>query len=165
MTFLNLNALGNKCTYKIFLSVGILLTFLLPREGEAKVFRNAYISFELPDTWNCKLEQTEWVCRSLQEGASREAIIILTAKEVGPTDNIAAYRNHLSTVQPLNGRPTSTVKSRVIYPPKDLKINDQMWVDGFHENSEVQSFFTRYLGTIKESIAILVTFIAHRDHN
>jgi len=164
MTSLSSKMHRNSSHYKIILSVGILLTFLLPREGQAREFRNAYISFQLPDTWECKQEQTEWVCRSQLEGSSREAIIILTAKEVGPTDNIESYRQHLSSVQPLNGRPNATVKSRVIYPPKDLKINDQMWIDGFHENSEVPSFFTRYLGTIKEKIAILVTFSAHRDH-
>jgi hypothetical protein len=32
------------------------------------------------------------------------------------------------------------------------------------KNSEVPNYFTRYVATIKERIAILVTFSAHRDY-
>lgn len=57
----------------------MLATLLLSWNAEAKVFRNAYVAFELPDTWNCNLEHTEWVCRSQNDKESKEAIIILTA--------------------------------------------------------------------------------------
>ncbi len=127
---------------------------------EAKVFRNAYVAFELPDTWRCNLEHTEWVCRSESAKESREAIIILTAKEVGPTDSFDAYSQHLGTVQRNPLRPEA---SRVVYPPKQVKINDQVWIDGLHMGSEVVNYFTRYLATIKDRVAILVTYSAHKD--
>lgn len=127
---------------------------------EAKVFRNAYVAFELPDTWKCNLEHTEWVCRSESDKESKEAIIILTAKEVGPTDSFEAYTQHLNT--PQTGGKGGGV-SRVVYPPKQVKINDQVWIDGLHMGSEVNNYFTRYLATIKDRIAILVTLSAHKN--
>ena len=33
--------------------------------AQAKLFRNAYVSFELPPNWNCKLEGAEWVCENV----------------------------------------------------------------------------------------------------
>lgn len=133
--------------------------------GHAKIFRNAYVSFELPqENWECKLEQTEWVCRSKNGVQSREAIIILTAKEVGPTDSFESYRQHLNTSQPTAYKAGKEgLMSKVIYPPKTVKINDHEWVDGLHMASEVPNYYTRYLATIKDSIAVLVTLSAHKD--
>lgn len=140
----------------------ILSCFLV----QAKMFRNAYISFELPqENWDCQLDQTEWVCRSQKQPENREAIIILTAKEVGPMDTFEAYKQHLNTSQPTAYKvPGGENLSKVIYPPKEVKINDHLWVDGLHLNSEVPNYYTRYLATIKEGIAVLVTLSAHKDH-
>lgn len=132
--------------------------------ASAKQFRNAYIAFELPDSWKCNLESTEWVCRSEFDREAREAIIILTAKEVGPTDTIESYESHLTTPKTTTTRTGTPAQSRVTYKPKRVKINDQPWVDGLHLGSEVPNYFTRYLATIKDRIAILVTFSAHRQH-
>lgn len=140
----------------------IILASLMAESTEAKVFRNAYVSFELPDTWKCNLEHTEWVCRSEINKEAKEAIIILTAKEVGPTDSFSAYTQHLATPQPTQGRGGSAM-SRVVYPPKQVKINDHIWIDGLHMASEVPNYFTRYLTTIKDKIAVLVTLSAHKN--
>lgn len=132
---------------------------------EAKVFRNAYVAFEIPDTWKCVLEHTEWVCRSVSDKDSKEAIIILTAKEVGPTDSFEAYTQHLSTPQTSTARQgVAGSASRVVYPPKQVKINDQVWIDGLHMGSEVQNYFTRYLATIKDRVSVLVTLSAHKNY-
>lgn len=145
--------------YKFLTSlVFILLSF----SAQAKVFRNAYISFEMPETWKCNLEQTEWVCRSEQSKESKEAIIILTAKEVGPTDTFPLYENHLN--EPINSNLKGTSQiSKVVYKSKTVLINDQNWLDSLHMGSEVANYFTRYLATIKDRIAILVTFSAHKQ--
>jgi hypothetical protein len=136
---------------------GVILTSLTL---EAKVFRNAYVAFELPDTWKCVLEHTEWVCRSEASAENKEAIIILTAKEVGPTDSFEAYTQHLNTPQTSQ---RSGGPSRIVTTPKQVKISDQIWIDGLHMGSEVPNYFTRYLATIKDRIAILVTFSAHKN--
>ncbi len=142
---------------KIWAALGVILATLTL---EAKVFRNAYVAFELPDTWKCALEHTEWVCRSESNNEAKEAIIILTAKEVGPTDSFDAYMQHLNTAQSAQGRQG---QSRVVYPPKQVKINDHVWIDGLQMGSEVPNYFTRYLATIKDRIAILVTYSAHKN--
>src|SRR6185312_5686077 len=103
----------------------LLFTLMVCGTAHAKRFRNAYVSFELPPNWNCKLEGSEWVCENEFSNKTKEAIIILTAKE--------------------------------------RMISNQMWIDGMHLGSEVGPYFTRYLATIKDKIAILVTFSAHKE--
>ena len=145
---------------RLFASLAIIL---LSFSAQAKVFRNAYIAFEMPETWKCNLEQTEWVCRSEQTKESKEAIIILTAKEVGPTDTFALYESHLNSPIALTGRGGSG-ESKIVYKAKSVQINDQPWIDSLHLGSEVGNYFTRYLATIKDKIAILVTFSAHKQY-
>jgi hypothetical protein len=142
-----------------------LLVFLLLASGQAyaKRFRNAYVSFELPPNWNCKLEGSEWVCENDYAGKTKEAIIILTAKEVGPNDTLAAYMAHLQTPRTIPGRGGAPTKSQIIHV-KERMIYNQMWIDGMHLGSEVGPYFTRYLATIKDKISILVTFSAHKEH-
>ena len=131
--------------------------------AHAKRFRNAYVSFELPPNWNCKLEGSEWVCENDFAGKTKEAIIILTAKEVGPTDTLAAYLAHLQTPRTIPGHGGAPLKSQIIHV-KERMIGNQMWIDGMHLGSEVGPYFTRYLATIKNKISILVTFSAHKEH-
>lgn len=141
----------------------VVLLAVLSTTAHAKRFRNAYISFELPPNWNCKLEGSEWVCENDFSQKTKEAIIILTAKEVGPTDTLPAYLTHLQSPRTITGRGGATTKSQVINV-KERMISSQMWIDGMHLGSEVGPYFTRYLATIKERISILVTFSAHKQH-
>lgn len=131
--------------------------------GEAKLFRNSYISFELPPNWDCQLEATEWVCRSQFNDQSREAIIILTAKEKGPSDTFPEYEKHLKEPRQVITGPGKSERS-VVQHVKAVSINDQQWIDGWHLSSEIPGYYTRYLATIKKNIAILVTFTAHKKH-
>lgn len=141
----------------------LVATIFLCAAAEAKRFRNAYVSFELPPNWNCKLEGSEWVCENDFSAKTKEAIIILTAKEVGPTDTLPAYLAHLQTPRNLPGRGGAPTRSKIVHV-KDRMIANQLWADGLHEGSEVGPYFTRYLATIKDRIAILVTFSAHKQH-
>jgi hypothetical protein len=141
-----------------------MLSILLTTTAHAKAFRNAYISFELPPGWNCNLEQTEWVCRSESSKESKEAVIILTAKEVGPTDSLSLYETHLNSPISLTLKSGGTALSKVVYKAKNVQVNDQPWMDGLHLGAEVQNYFTRYLATIKGKIAVLVTFSAHKQY-
>lgn len=143
--------------------VGALLA-LQPSTAEAKIFRNAYVSFELPDKWDCVLEQTEWVCRTNNSTAdNREAVIILTAKEVGPSDGLPLYEQHLKTPRTVANRTGQPLQSQVL-KVEQRRIAAHPWVDGMHLASEVPNYYTRYLATTKDKIAILVTFSAHKLH-
>jgi hypothetical protein len=147
---------------RLFSKQSLLLLFILfSYNAHSRTFKNAYISFEMQDNWKCNLEQTEWVCRAEDPQEAKEAVVILTAKEKGPTDTLPLYHSHLdgpiSTVTRTGIALTSSVK----YKSRSVKINDQPWVDGLHQDSEVQNYFTRYMATIKDQVAILVTFSAH----
>ncbi len=141
---------------------GVIL-LLFSNTSQAKLFHNAYVQFELPDRWDCNIEGTEWICSSENRVDSKESIIILTAKEVGPQDSFPVYENYLKTpkqVQLANGK---TVLSQV-KNIRSRKINDQPWVDSLHLGSEIPGYYTRYLATIKDKIAILVTLSAHQKY-
>lgn len=141
----------------------LMLLLLVCTSANAVRFRNAYVSFELPPNWNCKLEGSEWVCENQFSQKTKEAIIILTAKEVGPTDTLAAYMAHLQSPRPVPGKGGANAKSQIIHV-QERSVGGQLWIDGMHLGSEVGPYFTRYLATIKDKIAILVTFSAHKEH-
>ncbi|MES2965372.1 MAG: hypothetical protein V4760_15925 [Bdellovibrionota bacterium] len=141
-----------------------LAALLLIQPAFARTFSNAYVSFELPDSWNCVLEQTEWVCRPVAPQLQQLGIIILTAKEVGPSDSNPQYKAHLQQPRIIMGRNGQPLNSTVL-KVEERQINGQVWVDGMHNSSEVPNFFTRYLATTKDQkIAVLVTFTAHTQH-
>lgn len=143
------------------LSILVASAILIAPQAQAKLFRNSYVSFELPSNWNCHLEGTEWLCISKFAKKAKEAMIILTAKEVGPADNLRTYMAYLKNTRTIpgpNGQPTP---SRVVHV-KQRRINNHIWVDGMHTGSEVTAYYSRYLATTKDKIAILVTFSAHQ---
>jgi hypothetical protein len=136
---------------------------LLAHPVRAEQFVNQYISFELPVGWTCNLEQTEWVCRPSDPVATREAIFILTAKEVGPQDTLELYEDHLLRPISLQRRSGATTLSTVQEVKRRL-IGARTWVVGTHFESEVPNYFTRYFATADEKIAILFTFSAHANY-
>lgn len=140
-----------------------LMLAVLPIPSYATLFQNSYVSFELPPNWTCKLDGTEWVCVSKFEKQAKEAIIILTAKEVGPTDSLQAYQSYLMTPKSIPDKTGKMTTSKVM-PVQQRLIANHPWIDGMHKGSEIGSYFTRYLATVKERLAILVTFSAHSDH-
>lgn len=141
----------------------LIAPLFTPGLAQAKIFKNSYVSFELPDRWDCNLEGTEWICQSSAKPDATQAIIVLTAKEVGPSDSLQLYQGYLNkpkaSVSKTGAPFTSEVKN-----VSQRKIADQDWIDGLHLGSEVPSFYTRYLATTKRTIAILVTFSAHKIH-
>jgi len=161
----------------------LAISSLFPSIASAKTFTNSYVSFDLPKNWDCYLENTAWICRfSLPKSCAskqamkkkeclnlkkktKEAIIILTAKEKGPTDSFEAYKAHLQTPRTIRTRKKTKAQSKVLHV-KSVKIGKgkQRWVDGFHLGSEIPYYYTRYLATIKGNIAVLVTFSAHKLH-
>jgi hypothetical protein len=147
-------------------------------QSEAKVFRNSYVSFELPAKWDCYLENTAWICRYAisksclgansssktceeQRKKTKEAIIILAAKEVGPNDSFKAYYDHLKEPRPIIMSDNKRSSSKVIHL-KPINIESHKWLDGMHLGSEIPYYYTRYLATLKGNIAVLVTFSAHK---
>jgi hypothetical protein len=147
---------------KSTLLVFVLIFALLPAQNtEAKIFKNAYINFEMQDNWDCRLEQTEWVCRSIDTAEGKEAVIVLAAKEKGPADELSIYQNHMDNPVQSVSKSGTTLNSIVKIKSRSIKINDHTWLDSLHSDSEIQNYFTRYIATVKDNIAILVSFSAH----
>jgi hypothetical protein len=118
----------------------ILILLLLSPLAQAKIFRNAYVSFELPAQWDCILEGTEWVCRSQKSPTdSREAIIILTAKEAGPVDTLPFYLQHLRTAKSIANRMGQPMQSQVVNAGQRL-IANQPWINGLQLGSEIPNY-------------------------
>jgi len=133
----------------------------------------------MPDQWTCELLDTAWVCRQQvskscardkksktcleQIKKSQAALIVLAAKEVSPLDTMTSYLKHLQNPLPLKRNNGSTTQSQIVHA-KGVKIGRQKWVDGMHLSSELPNYYTRYLVTIKDQIAVLVTFSAHKKY-
>ena len=140
-----------------------ILVFSFTFASYGKRFSTSYVSFELLNNWHCYPEGTEWICSNkLNRKKASEAVIILTAKEKGPADNLSQYLKHLKTPREVSSR-GSKVKSKIFHA-KQRQINKHLWVDGFHQGSEVPSYYTRYLITTKNKMAVLVTYSAHKNH-
>jgi hypothetical protein len=150
---------------KFFLKAATLIAgLILSATASAKLFQNSYVSFQLPENWDCNLDATEWVCTpKIERGKKKNAVIILTAKEKGPTDSLVAYTGHLKTPRLLPVKGGAPAQSKILQVTQ-RKISDWEWIDGMHMGSEVSTYYTRYLGTVKDQLAILVTFSAHKLH-
>jgi hypothetical protein len=136
---------------------------LISFSANAKLFSNSYVSFELPPNWDCSREGTEWLCVSqFEKSQQKEAMIVLTAKEVGPADTLQAYMAHLKEPRLLPVKSGQPIQSKMLQV-QQRTINNHAWIDGLHMGSEVSTYYTRYLATVKDRIAILVTFSAHRN--
>jgi hypothetical protein len=130
--------------------------------AHAAKFANQFVEFELPPQWQCNLEGAEWVCQSLDAAKKRDAIIVLAAKLKGDQDSLDKYLTYLKapkTYTSVQGKP---VKSDPKYA-KEQNLSNQIWIDSLHLESEIPGFYTRYLATVKEDIAVLVTYSINKD--
>lgn len=144
----------------------ILFSFLMCSLAKAAPFHNAYISFELPDTWSCQLSEENkavWICKSKNTTEIKEAIIVFTAKEVAPYDSIPLYEEYLKKEKFVSGADGKAVKTEVKQISR-RKINDLDWLDGLLLAGQLPNFYTRYLATVKGKLAVLVTFTAHQKY-
>lgn len=138
------------------------LVLMLSPQAHAIKFSNQFTEFELPAKWQCALEGAEWVCQSLDETKKRDAIIILAAKIKGELDTLERYQQYLTGPRIFTAPNGASIKST----PKTTKtsqINNQPWVDSLHAESEIPGFYTRYLATVKQDIAVLVTYSINKN--
>lgn len=138
----------------------------LPPAGllKTKTFKTDFISFNLSNQWDCKMDGSEYVCRPIEKDKAKEAIIIIAAKIPGKDDNVKAYYSYLKEpkkIADFQGR-TIASKMNVI---KYKEVKGTQWVDSIHLSSEIKDFYTRYLATVKNSIAILVTYTVARSRH
>jgi hypothetical protein len=129
---------------------------------ETKTFKNRYMSFEMPSTWDCRLEETEFVCQEI--GVKQvSSIAILTAKITEPSaDNAAVYTSELGLERELRLKDGRTILSKPL-ENRVRCIGAKNWHWGKQYQSEVPGYFTEYFATVSGSIAILLTVSYHRN--
>jgi len=138
-----------------------LLASLLALPAEAKLFRNSYVSFDVPDNWSCLQEGVAWTCSPNGPVESREAVIVLAAKVAGPEDNLVNFHTYLAQPKKLPTKVGTPMPSSVMYAQERVLAGNK-WVQAQHLGSEIQEFYTLYLATVKESLAILVSFSSEK---
>jgi hypothetical protein len=138
------------------------LAALLAIPAHAAKFANQFTEFELPPQWQCNLEGAEWVCQSTNDAKKRDAIIVLAAKLKGDQDSLDQYLQYLKAAKSYTSVQGKPIRSEPRYA-KTVNINGQVWVDSLHLESEIPSFYTRYLATVKQDIGVLVTYSINKD--
>lgn len=127
-----------------------------------QTFKTDFISFKLSNQWGCKLDEAEYVCRPISEVKKRQAIIVIAAKIPGKDDSLKSYFSYLKEPKKMTDLKGRTVASKINLI-KYKEVNNTQWVDAIHLSSELEDFYTRYLATVKNGIAILVTYSVDRS--
>lgn len=140
---------------------GLFFLVVFGWTATARVFQNSYVKFELPDNWSCHQEGAAWICAPTNNTEAREAVIISTAKLAGPEDSLKSFDNYLRRPKTLIGKTKSSLSQPLSVDQK--KVGDQEWVEAVHVGSEIPNFTTHYLATVKQKLAILVSFSADQD--
>jgi hypothetical protein len=129
--------------------------------ANAKTFKNSYVEFEVPDNWTCLQEGVAWTCTPQNAMEAKEAVIVLAAKVAGPEDNLGNFLNFLKQPKKITTKVGTPMPSQVMSAAQ-RELSGQRWIQAQHLGSEVQDYYTLYLATVKDSLAILVSFSAEK---
>ncbi len=119
------------------------------------------VDLHLTDGWRCGFEKDATVCRPTDTQSELFKVILWTAKAAGPTDTLQNYREHMKQSRKVRLR-LKHISSTPI-SDKIVSINGVDWVDAVQANSEIAGYTTRYLSTVKDSLAVVVTFSARKE--
>ena len=147
---------------KIFFGFTTLIIFLFAHFAWSAPKCNNYVCFEVPKNWKCVDEGVHRICHNKSRQLAKEAIIIVVAKEVGKQDGVTQYIDYLKEKKNYKTKKGKAMTSKV-YHSRSNKINNHLWADGFHLASEIPIYYTRYLGSTKSGLAVLVTYTAHKN--
>lgn len=136
----------------------IAFACVLSASASAKSFRSKFISMELPPNWDCQQEELDWVCQPDNPNLRNEAIVVIVTKAVNPPDDtFDKYKEYLKQTKPMRDLLGKGYTTQVKYV-KDKKIRDQMWVDSLQIGPEIPGFISRYVASIKEQVAGLISY-------
>ncbi len=145
---------------KHFIVVGVLI---FSTAASAKVFKNSFIEFELSDSWGCVLAAAEWICNPTSHTESREAALVISAKVTGPEENFEAFKKGLKEPRTIQARVGTPIQSKVLQF-REVLLQNQKWIEAYHFNSEIEDFYSHYLATVKQNLAVMISFNAHKAH-
>lgn len=143
--------------YFRFLNLIVLIFLGLPL-GMAKTFKNKFVTLELPPNWDCHQEELDWVCQPENVNLRNEALVVIVTKAANPNDDsLAKYEEYLKNPKQMRDLVGNTYTTQIKYT-KQKQIRDQMWVDSLQIGSEVPGFISRYVASIKEQVAALISY-------
>ena len=123
----------------------------------------AYIDFDHPPGWQCELSQGVWICQSENKAERKESLILSIATVAGPWDTIENYEDYLKRPREFHDEKGGSFESKVTYVRR-RNINGLLWVDSLQMHSELPHFWARYLATVHNKLAILITYVVSEDH-
>ncbi len=134
------------------------LVFLLSTVSFGKSFQTDFLRFNLPEGWSCVKEEIDWVCQPDSLKQRSEALMVVVVKAVNEIDDtLEKYESILKETRELRDLAQKEYTSQVKYVSRK-KIKDREWVDSLHLGSEIPGFYTRYLASINQKVAGLVTY-------
>lgn len=123
----------------------------------------AYVSFEHPDGWRCELSQGVWICQSTLEPDRKESVVLSIATMATEWDTLDNYEAYLKQPRPIQDEDGNTLTSKVTYTRR-RNINGIVWIDSLQFNSELPGFWARYVSTVHNKLAILITYIVSDEN-
>jgi LPXTG-motif cell wall-anchored protein len=137
----------------------LVMLFTLP----AWALKTAYVSFDQPEKWQCELSQGVWICQSNLDLDRKESVILSIATLATEWDTLDNYEEYLKKPRSIQDETGNTIETDVKYVRR-RNINGFVWVDSLQFNSELPGFWARYLSTVQNKYAILITYIVSDDH-
>lgn len=138
------------------------LALVLLASPAAFGLKTAYVSFDHPDGWRCELSQGVWICQSTLEGERRESVVLSIATMATEWDTVDNYLDYLKKPRTITDDQGKAIESKVTYARK-RDINGITWVDSLQVNSELPGFWSRYVATVHNKLAILITYVVSQE--
>jgi len=143
---------------KLRLIAALTAFYLLSPSAEAKLFQTQFIKLQLPPNWSCRQEELDWVCQPDNVAERSEVILLVVTKAVNEVDDsFPKYESVLKTPRDMRDLLGNAYKSEIKYVKK-RDIKNWPWMDSLHVGSEIPGFYTRYVASVKEKVAGLITY-------
>lgn len=153
---------------KIKFIVLILGLFIVPNLAFAEQeYKTSYLKFSSDILLNCvptKLGTT--ICVATTPEHKENVLVTFGSKLPGAKDNMKDYKTHLKREQTNRTPAGKEFKSKISFL-KETKIEDTNWIDALHKGGELENYFTRYLATVHNGVAVVfaVTIVEEKYKN
>lgn len=146
----------------------VLGLFIVPNLALAEQeYKTSYLKFSSDILLNCvptKLGTT--ICVATTPEHKENILVTFGSKLPGAKDNMKDYKTHLKRAQTNRTPAGKEFKSKISFL-KETKIEDTNWIDALHKGGELENYFTRYLATVHNGVAVVfaVTIVEEKYKN
>ncbi len=139
------------------------LLFCLVVSQQGIALQTAYVKFDHPEGWKCELAEGVWICQSTLDPDRKESLVMSIAALASEWDSIENFDDYLKQARVIKNDAEESLTSEVSYTRR-RNLNGHVWIDSLQHNSELPGFWTRYLATVNQKLAILITYIVSDEH-